>query len=258
MFEDVRGRDRDRIRRDLRRLHLKQLGWTIVTDNSIYAPGEDPDEASVIWNLATAARSAGLPMDLDELYQWGRDRARRRAEVQEADPSQPEAARSTNELELLSDAERDAAVVYAPVERHLTERARVPQDAMEREALRFESGLVWRFASYLGHMGHETSSIVIHVDHEVIRADLFDNTDRVLYEAKAAPERQKIRMAIGQLLDYARFIVPEPRLRVLVPAEPNHDLCRLLAVARIGATWPENEGWRHFDPAALDSRPGNS
>jgi len=32
---------------------------------------------------------------------------------------------------------------------------------------------------------------------------LFDNTDRVLYEAKAAPERQKIRMAIGQLLDYA-------------------------------------------------------
>jgi hypothetical protein len=258
MFEDVHGRERDRIRRDLRIRHLTQLGWTIVTDNSIYAPGEDPDEASVIWNLATAARSAGLPLDLNELYEWGRDRARKRAAVQKADRSRPKAAKATNELEPLRDAERDVAVVYAPVEEHLTERARVSQNAMEREALRFESRLVRRFASYLGHMGHETSSVVIHLDHEVIRADLFDSTDRVLYEAKAAPERQKIRMAIGQLLDYARFIVPEPRLRVLVPTEPNHDLRRLLAVARIGATWPEREGWRHFDPDALNPRPGSS
>jgi hypothetical protein len=41
MFEDVRGRERNRIRRDLRRLRLRQLGWTIVTDNAIYAPGDN-------------------------------------------------------------------------------------------------------------------------------------------------------------------------------------------------------------------------
>jgi hypothetical protein len=63
-----RERERERLRCDLRRRYLTDLGWTIITDNAISAPGEDPDEALVVWNLATAAREAGLPVNLDELY----------------------------------------------------------------------------------------------------------------------------------------------------------------------------------------------
>ena len=50
------------MRRDLRRRHLSDLGWTIVTADVIYAPGEDPYEASEVWNLATAA--------LEPVYRW--------------------------------------------------------------------------------------------------------------------------------------------------------------------------------------------
>ncbi len=258
MFEDVRGVERARIRRDLRRRHLSDLGWTIVTDDTIYAPGEDPDEASEIWSLAAAARKAGLPMDLDELHQWSRDRARMRSLARNVVEREPEAVSSTGGREAHIGARRDAAATYPAVEEHITERANISQNAMEREALRAESALVRRFASYLEQIGHETSGVVVQVEQEVIRADLFDRSELILYEAKASADRQKIRMAIGQLLDYRRFIVPEPQLRVLVPAQPNPDLCRLLAVAGVGAAWPEGDGWCDRDHATLASQPNES
>jgi hypothetical protein len=126
--------------------------------------------------------------------------------------------------------------------------------AQEREAIRAESGLVEQFAAHLERLGHETRSVVIRIDREVIRADLFDQTERVLYEAKAVPDRQKIRMAIGQLMDYGRFVIPKPQYRVLLPSQPSPDLCRLLAVAGIGATWRESrDEWRDVDPSSLVS-----
>ena len=60
-------------------------------------------------------------------------------------------------------------------------------------------------------------------------------------------------MAIGQLLDYRRFVTPQPQLRVLVPEPPSHDLRRLLAAVGIGAVWPEREGWQDVEPDLLES-----
>jgi hypothetical protein len=45
-------------------------------------------------------------------------------------------------------------------------------------------------------------------------------------------------MGIGQLLDYARFVEPRPRLALLLPSEPRPDLLELLKSAEIGALWP--------------------
>ena len=100
---------------------------------------------------------------------------------------------------------------------------------------------------------HGSRRIDITVDQEVIRVDLFDRTTGVLYEAKASPDRQKIRMAIGQLLDYQRFVTPQPQLRVLVPELPKQDLRRLLAAVGIGVVWPDREGWQEVGPG----RPGS-
>lgn len=41
--------------------------------------------------------------------------------------------------------------------------------------------------------------------------------------------------------------------RVLLPSEPNPDLCQLLASAGIGATWPGPDGWRSVDASAPTS-----
>lgn len=59
--------------------------------------------------------------------------------------------------------------------------------------------------------------------------DLYDISAHVLYELKSDSSREAVRMAIGQLLDYRRHIVPaDPALAVLLPDEPHEDLRSLL------------------------------
>jgi len=53
-----------------------------------------------------------------------------------------------------------------------------------------------------------------------------------LVEAKGNAERDSIRMAIGQLLDYRRFYKPTPTCAVLLPEKPSDDLRKL--IERVG------------------------
>lgn len=311
MYENLDARGRREMRLHFRREILKNLGWTIIADNAVYPPGEDPDDATRIPNLVVAARDAGLPDDVDELSRWARGSRQVSGIIHEArerlyalgwtivsdreiyapgqgadeatwtlptaaakvgfpeierfyawagrrDPARHEVAGTQARVDAPEEAPEpvsafssDRSVTFAPVEEHITERASFSQHARERQARRIESGLVQRFAQHLRQLGHEPTRIDIPVDGEVIRVDLFDRTTGVLYEAKASPDRQKIRMAIGQLLDYRRFLMPQPRVRVLVPVRPNSDLCRLLAANEIGATWPEGEGWQEMGPDDL-------
>jgi hypothetical protein len=54
-------------------------------------------------------------------------------------------------------------------------------------------------------------------------------------------------MAIGQLLDYSRFVRPTPRMAVLLPSEPRRDLRELLASAGIEMVWRDSETFREPD-----------
>ncbi len=143
----------------------------------------------------------------------------------------------------------EPSISFTPVEQHLSEKASISQDAGEREAVRRESRLVREFVSHLEARGHEVSGVVVAVGRELIRADLFDQTANVLYEAKAAADRLHIRMAIGQLLDYRRFI-PSDALSVLVPVRPADDLCHLLFSLGIGVTWPNDSDWCELEPTS--------
>jgi hypothetical protein len=75
-----------------------------------------------------------------------------------------------------------------------------------------------------------------------LRADLFIPEPRVLVEAKASSAREKIRMAIGQLLDYGRWLEPVPTLCVLLPNEPSPDMLELLATLEIRGAWANGQG----------------
>jgi hypothetical protein len=59
------ARNRARLVRNFRRRWLTELGWTIVTDTVVYGP-DDP-ERTTMHSLATAARAAGLPNELEKL-----------------------------------------------------------------------------------------------------------------------------------------------------------------------------------------------
>jgi len=66
-----------------------------------------------------------------------------------------------------------------------------------------------------------------------IYSDLADTTDNVVYEAKGSADRMSVRLALGQVLDYGRFIEGS-RLAVLLPERPADDLIDLLEQCGIG------------------------
>jgi hypothetical protein len=83
--------------------------------------------------------------------------------------------------------------------------------------------------------------------------DLFDATTGTLVEAKGTVERNSIRMAIGQLADYRRFIEDgQPRhLAVLVPSQPREDLRALLASQDIAVIFPSSDGFEDSTGGSL-------
>jgi hypothetical protein len=114
------------------------------------------------------------------------------------------------------------------------------------EAERREQKLVLSFGDYLEAQGHETCRLQFSPPGEaaLLFCDLFDKTARTLYESKGTVTRAAVRMAIGQLADYARLVEPRPERAILLPERPRDDLLALAASENIGVVWPES---RRFD-----------
>ena len=139
----------------------------------------------------------------------------------------------------------NAGVEDVPVEEQWTEKAFVEPSRQAYEAERREQTLVLAFCEHLRQQQHKVSRLKIVPPGEAkpIFSDLIDRTTNTLYEAKGTVERGAIRMAIGQLLDYSRFIEPSPRLAVLLPSEPRHDLRELLMSSGVDTVWRNGSGF---------------
>ncbi|MGV9605781.1 restriction endonuclease [Streptomyces sp. NPDC003631] len=134
------------------------------------------------------------------------------------------------------------------VEAQHTERMLVEPSREPYEAERTEAKLVRGYADYLRLRGRAVTR------HRITPAgvakqlltDLYDRTSNRLYEAKGSVSRDAIRMAIGQLFDYSRFL-PRPTLGLLVPSRPEPDLLDLCAELQIVVVWPEGDGYASTD-----------
>jgi len=117
------------------------------------------------------------------------------------------------------------------IERETAEPFEQRFEIATRTAYRREQALVHRLAKHLRKKGHRVSRHAITLpDGTELRSDLFDHDILLLVEAKAKADRSSIRMAVGQLLDYERFVFPKPKLRaILLPERPADDLLALLA-----------------------------
>jgi hypothetical protein len=137
-----------------------------------------------------------------------------------------------------------------PVEEQWTEKAFVAPSHEPCEAERREQVLVLAFRQHLLDNGHEVKRLKIVPTGEAkpLFSDLIDRTTNTLYEAKGTVERGAIRMAIGQLLDYSRFVEPKPRLAVLLPSVPRSDLLELLRNVGVDVVW--RDGDRFVDSAS--------
>jgi hypothetical protein len=103
------------------------------------------------------------------------------------------------------------------VEQMLKERTKSQQKAVTRSIFLRERGLL---RSYIAHMKvkgiqFESRRMRSAGETNFIRCDLYEPKRGVLFEAKGFTTREAIRMAIGELLDYGRFLKPIPSLAVL-------------------------------------------
>jgi hypothetical protein len=114
------------------------------------------------------------------------------------------------------------------------------QSVASREAERSETRLVEDFVQWSNGGADRFQRWAINVpgSRQPLFTDIYDTTANVLYEAKSEARRSDVRMAVGQLLDYQRFM-PNPgvRLRALLPTSPGQDLTSLLASQNIGLAY---------------------
>jgi hypothetical protein len=135
--------------------------------------------------------------------------------------------------------------VEVPVEEQHTERSVVTPGDEPYEIERREQRLVLDYKAFLEARGSEVLRFRIQPEGEArpLYSDVYDKTRNNLLEAKGTGSRSAVRMAVGQLADYARFITPPPARAVLLPDRPRSDLEALLLGLGIHAVWQEADGF---------------
>ncbi len=136
--------------------------------------------------------------------------------------------------------ESDTKIDLVPLESHNASVYALPERSLS-EADRREADLVGAFSSALLSAGHEVGRFKITTPGCIspLFSDLFDATDNVLYEAKSSPSRLHLRLGLGQILDYRRYLDPStPRAALLIPQEPQRDMLDLLVSYGVWAVWP--------------------
>lgn len=122
------------------------------------------------------------------------------------------------------------AVPEAAVKAERAEFERIIRGEIEQK----EAALTTRFREYLEKShGREVRRYKITTPSGLLFTDTADVTAGVLYEAKGTEERVSVRLALGQVLDYGRY-VKDADLAVLLPDTPASDLVELLESHNVG------------------------
>ncbi|MFF5314334.1 restriction endonuclease [Streptomyces massasporeus] len=149
-------------------------------------------------------------------------------------------------------ASQAGAVMQVDVEQYETEKSFVDPNREPYEAERREGKLVLQFSDFLRSKGYQVNRHRILPPGETrpLLTDLYVPDLGLLIEAKGSVTRENVRMAIGQLADYSRFL-DAPRRAILVPSEPRKDLLDLVTSRGEDFIWPQGKGYFCTDPKLL-------
>ncbi|WP_433213324.1 hypothetical protein ACQP00_01775 [Dactylosporangium sp. CS-047395] len=138
---------------------------------------------------------------------------------------------------------RETVVRTIPLERNRTTTfERRPGETVV--AARKEAGLVERYQKFIRDtLGHHAvrNEITLPGELDTFFTDVYVEEIDELLEAKSSSRREHIRLAIGQLCDYARFVEPTSRA-VLLPERPDQDLIDLLETQDIDCVYEHGPG----------------
>ncbi|WP_327284493.1 MULTISPECIES: restriction endonuclease [unclassified Streptomyces] len=143
-------------------------------------------------------------------------------------------------------------VMHVDIEQQETEKAFVNPSREPYEAERREAKLVLQFSDYLRSKGQQVHRHRILPDGETrpLLTDLYAPGIGLLVEAKGSVTRENVRMAIGQLADYSRF-VRSTTCAILLPSEPRKDLIDLAASQECVVLWPAGKSFEGSSPDVL-------
>jgi hypothetical protein len=135
------------------------------------------------------------------------------------------------------------SVSFAPLPRRAKDISVVLSPPATRTIERREQKLVDAYRKHMEAKGHSIVRLKI-VDRSgrVFWNDIYDKNLKALIEAKGSSDRESIRMALGQVLDYERGAAVSIR-GVLVPKKPDDDLIELLEVNGVIAIWAAVSGF---------------
>ena len=136
----------------------------------------------------------------------------------------------------------EPVVFDVPVEAHHTEQYETRSRTESTTAIRREAALVVRYQRWSRANGRRVTGrdILLSGQKRPLRVDLYDLDKSELIEAKASAERDSVRFALGQILDYARYVSHEQRA-VLLPERPDAELVELLASYDVSCIYETRE-----------------
>lgn len=135
-------------------------------------------------------------------------------------------------------------VTSTPLERQHHDTYSSMQSKKRTKATRRESRLVHDYCDFLGANGHPASRMKIGTPGaNPMYNDIWVEDRRHLIEAKGETTRQNLRMAIGQLIDYGRFVADVRATAVLLPKEPPEDLKKFVKAAKSSCIWASDTGF---------------
>lgn len=117
-----------------------------------------------------------------------------------------------------------------------------------KKARKEEARLLISYHRWLKRQGR----VLVTATHGKLQCDAFEKARRNLIEAKSSTRREHIRMAAGQLLDYAFQIEKKfgkPHMAILLPQAPKQDAVNWLSPLNISVVWRK-------DGAFLDNADG--
>jgi hypothetical protein len=110
------------------------------------------------------------------------------------------------------------------------------------EATRHEAELRDRYVEWLKRRGHTARSKRIPLSEAgrgvYLTTDLYDVESDELVEVKSSAARHYVRLALGQILDYARYVKTAQRA-VLLPTRPSDDMIGLLGKYHVGCIYQD-------------------
>jgi hypothetical protein len=135
---------------------------------------------------------------------------------------------------------REVAIVSAPENYQLDYEVR--SKAEVRRAQKREARLLESYEEWLKEQNRKLDSVKM----GALQCDGYEKARRNLIEAKSSATREHIRMAVGQLLDYAfqgKSEFAEPHMAVLLPEKPPKDVEAWLHSVGIKLIWPDGNSF---------------